>query len=172
MPARVRKKCPHGHIKYYCLECDGAGICPHKLRRNRCVECGGSGLCAHNIRKGVCKKCEGSEICEHMKQRTQCADCDVLGTFKKYRLSAIARGYDFQITPDDLFWLSMSPCSWCGDRDRASGVDRIDNSLGYINGNVVACCTTCNRMKLNYSEEYFLNHVEKISRHQSSKGAA
>jgi hypothetical protein len=52
-------------------------------------------------------------------------------------------------------------CHWCGGAaasgDGSAGLDRIDNSVGYVVGNVVACCFTCNRERgtLTY-EEYQL----------------
>ena len=41
-------------------------------------------------------------------------------------------------------------------------LDRIDNSIGYIPGNVTSCCRTCNIMKLSYSKEQWLSHMINI----------
>lgn len=52
-------------------------------------------------------------------------------------------------------------CHWCGGQaasgDGSAGLDRIDNGFGYVVGNVVPCCFTCNRERgtLTY-EEYQL----------------
>ena len=35
-------------------------------------------------------------------------------------------------------------------------------TLGYTFDNCVACCTMCNRMKLDYTKNDFLNHISKI----------
>jgi hypothetical protein len=43
-----------------------------------------------------------------------------------------------------------------------NGIDRIDSSKGYIQGNCVSCCTLCNRMKMEHSLEIFFNQIRKI----------
>lgn len=48
-----------------------------------------------------------------------------------------------------------------------SGIDRIDNALGYVDGNVVSCCETCNLMKLDHPLSGFLEHAQKISSFQN-----
>lgn len=43
------------------------------------------------------------------------------------------------------------PCYYCngvlGKVTHAIGIDRIDSSIGYVKGNVLSCCYTCNRVK-------------------------
>lgn len=43
-----------------------------------------------------------------------------------------------------------------------SGIDRIDNSKGYILGNVVPCCYQCNTAKLNYTLDNFKSWVKNV----------
>lgn len=45
----------------------------------------------------------------------------------------------------------------------ANGIDRIDSTKGYIAGNVVPCCETCNVMKLDATATAFLLQVSKIT---------
>lgn len=45
-----------------------------------------------------------------------------------------------------------------------NGIDRIDSNLGYENLNIRTCCTVCNQMKSNLSENVFLEHVRNISK--------
>jgi hypothetical protein len=42
------------------------------------------------------------------------------------------------------------------------GIDRIDNAIGYIVGNVRPCCTICNMMKNEFSFRFFKLHLLKI----------
>lgn len=49
-----------------------------------------------------------------------------------------------------------------------NGMDRIDSSKGHINGNIVPCCWTCNRMKGKMSHQEFIAHIARIHIHQQS----
>jgi hypothetical protein len=50
-----------------------------------------------------------------------------------------------------------------------NGVDRLDNNLGYVDGNCVPCCGWCNTMKRNYTEKNFLEKITKIYNFQKNK---
>ena len=52
---------------------------------------------------------------------------------------------------------------------RYNGIDRVDSSKGYLPNNVVACCTTCNRMKLDHSRNEFITHLKSIIAHLECK---
>jgi len=56
------------------------------------------------------------------------------------------------------------PCYYCGCKTWTIGLDRVDNSKGYIEGNIVSCCGACNRMKSAMSFEGFLQRVVDIYR--------
>lgn len=58
------------------------------------------------------------------------------------------------------FW--QQDCSYCGDTIRTVGIDRIDNSIGYVPGNCVPCCEPCNKMKRMQTKEAFLERCQKI----------
>jgi hypothetical protein len=95
-----------------------------------------------------------------------------------YKRGAEVRGLDFDI-PRDLFEeLIDSDCSYCGAKpgNRITphgkpiiyqGIDRLDNSKGYVVGNVVPCCIICNKMKKAMNETEFMSHVRAIvARHE------
>jgi hypothetical protein len=44
----------------------------------------------------------------------------------------------------------------------ASGIDRVDNSKGYIPGNCVACCGTCNLAKRELTVDEFLTWAHRL----------
>jgi len=50
-----------------------------------------------------------------------------------------------------------------------NGIDRIDSSKGYTLENTVSCCNMCNRMKSDFNQQEFLNHIELIYKHGKSK---
>lgn len=68
------------------------------------------------------------------------------------------------------------PCHYCGQSEMRSGyaggaggtmplvgVDRIDSNLGYVEGNTVPCCSTCNRAKLDASYGDFIEWVRRVA---------
>lgn len=84
----------------------------------------------------------------------------------------------------DMFMkITQSDCAYCGAAPAQvhlpnngsngpftyNGIDRTDNERGYEDGNVVPCCGYCNRMKSNKTVHRFLDHVNRIARHQRSK---
>ena len=49
---------------------------------------------------------------------------------------------------------------------KANGIDRLNSIIGYTIENCVPCCEKCNLMKSNYSENEFLDHIERIRNFQ------
>ena len=45
-----------------------------------------------------------------------------------------------------------------------NGIDRIDNALGYVIGNVTSCCGTCNKAKATMGRIDFLDWVRRVYR--------
>jgi len=75
-------------------------------------------------------------------------------------------GYD---NPEDLreFW--DAPCHYCGGKvPQRLGLDRVDSDKGYIPGNVVQCCWTCNRMKGEHPLDEWTAHMKKVLEHLES----
>ena len=81
--------------------------------------------------------------------------------FYRYRRCAINRGLSFELSKDEARQLFRSPCWYCGaaphpDRGSFTGIDRRDNTKGYVAGNVVACCSACNYAKMDWTEDEFI----------------
>jgi hypothetical protein len=97
--------------------------------------------------------------------------------FGQYAKSAVKMGREFSITREQFATMLAQNCVYCGTppasvvRARGkhqedfwyNGVDRVDNSLGYIPENCVPCCATCNLMKRGMSVSEFVAHAEKIT---------
>lgn len=67
-----------------------------------------------------------------------------------YRTTDRKKGIEFNITRQVTMSLLSQPCIYCGDlRLWNMGIDRIDNNLGHIIGNVVPCCYECNTARSN-----------------------
>jgi hypothetical protein len=71
---------------------------------------------------------------------------------------------EFKITPLEFEKLFHNkPCHYCGGE--STGLDRVDNSKGYILKNVVPCCGICNGMKETHNVVDFIEQCKKIVRH-------
>ena len=75
MSEKVKKKCPHDKIKFFCRDCNGGAFCKHDKNKYECRECNGSIFCIHDKRKRVCRICGGSAYCEHNKRKSGCRQC-------------------------------------------------------------------------------------------------
>jgi hypothetical protein len=96
-----------------------------------------------------------------------------------YKEGAIKRGLSFDLTIDEFSELIGMPCYYCGQPPsningvRAhktvqvtySGLDRIDNSIGYTIKNVVPCCRTCNIAKRDMQQKDFLDWAKRVYEH-------
>lgn len=82
--------------------------------------------------------------------------------FKHYALSAKRRNYEFDLSFNEFVSIFHSECLYCGKKD-SRGIDRVDNSIGYLLTNCVGCCDVCNKMKWRYTKTQFLNHIAKIA---------
>ena len=104
---------------------------------------------------GECKRCQN----ESQERR-----------YNIYKKNAKKRNIDFNLTKEEFYNITSKPCYYCNDYSNNdinnklyNGVDRIDSSIGYEINNVVPCCDICNKMKLDYSKEFFINHINKIA---------
>ena len=91
---------------------------------------------------------------------------------QEYKNSASQRKLTYDLDDETLFTLIKSNCHYCGKPPSKphrkcetflyNGLDRVDNSIGYIESNVVPCCYICNKMKGELSVEVFLEHLNNI----------
>lgn len=96
--------------------------------------------------------------------------------FGAYRGKAKVAGREFSLSKEYFIQLIKAACYYCGlppvqklttvlpahSDFLYNGIDRIDSSKGYIEGNVVSCCKICNEMKMDRSQVEFLQQVEAI----------
>jgi len=64
-------------------------------------------------------------------------------------------------------------CHWClGPLPTSrAGLDRLDNNIGYVEGNCVPCCWSCNMMKGTLTGEQFIELCAKIARVAGERNA-
>lgn len=82
------------------------------------------------------------------------------GRYTQHKSNCKRRGLINELTLEQFTYLINSDCEYCGNIGH--GIDRVDNSIGYLINNCVPCCTMCNYMKKNYTEEEFIEHCIKI----------
>ena len=100
-----------------------------------------------------------------------------------YRVGARKRSLDFNITKEFFKEITSKDCFYCGSPlsnyrriknyygdFRYNGIDRIDNNVGYEEGNCVPCCKKCNRAKDIMSKDEFVSWVENMYNNLKDKG--
>lgn len=132
---------------------------------------------SHRLRKGDTKSC-GCYRREQMWLPKGEAAFNRL--YQRYQYIAEKKGYTFCLSRIEFKTITTQNCHYCGIVPKTSvshnyircngdyiynGIDRVDNNKGYVEKNVVACCSMCNQMKKAYSQEEFLEQVKKIYEH-------
>lgn len=93
--------------------------------------------------------------------------------------SASKRGLEFSIIHSDLSLPLCCPC--CSENfsfdnlssratRRSPSIDRINNDVGYVAGNVAIICYQCNSLKNNGTAQDFRNIIRYITSHQPNVG--
>ena len=79
-------------------------------------------------------------------------------------------GIEINVDDKDLATLITKPCHYCGKSPSfpgVHGVDRKDNDQGYIYGNCLPSCKTCNFMKGCLPYVTFLRMCKQITGHMA-----
>ena len=93
-----------------------------------------------------------------------------------YKAGAQHRGFAWELTDEQFDDLTSQDCFYCGCRPGKlqlsrvntgdfiyNGIDRVDNSLGYIPGNVLPACQTCNFAKGCMSYDEFMAWIARLT---------
>lgn len=136
-------------------------------------------VASHSLKNGFNKSCR----CLLKEMLAKGINLQPFGqaTFNKlvdqYKASAKSRDLVFEISEDffkeiykkDCFYCGSSPSNICRNKRNKNdfivynGLDRIDNSVGYVEGNVVPCCRDCNWAKGKMKPDVFKRWINKIS---------
>lgn len=84
--------------------------------------------------------------------------------YNVYKRSAEIKNLEFKIEYDEYINLVENECYYCGilQEKGFNGIDRRDQTMGYILDNCVSCCQLCNYMKGSLSDVVFINRIEHI----------
>jgi hypothetical protein len=81
--------------------------------------------------------------------------------YNRTKVSARNRGYDFDLSREDFLWLMNWECFWCGDEP--TGVDRLENKVGYNVDNCVSSCKRCNVAKNDMTKDEWFDWISRLS---------
>lgn len=82
-----------------------------------------------------------------------------------YKRGAERRKYEWLLTDDEARELIVGICFYCA-MPSSCGIDRRNNDVGYVVGNVVSCCKACNIAKHAMTEKEFYEWLDRLARHQ------
>ena len=122
-----------------------------------------------SLKKGI-KPCCGCTIIIKSK-----VDQAINNFLYHYKFNATDRGLEFKLDKEYFTKLIQSNCEYCGITPSRlvqvhktapifyfNGIDRIDNTKGYLPDNVRTCCKYCNIAKYNQTEEDFIEMIKRI----------
>ena len=92
--------------------------------------------------------------------------------YMSYWNSAKTRNLLFQLFPDQFEEITSYPCYICGKTNtemHKNGIDRFDNTQGYVFSNCRSCCGDSNYMKSNYIFEEWIDKLTQIYHQHGSK---
>ena len=99
--------------------------------------------------------------------------------YNRYICSARNKNKEFSLTKEKFKEITKQNCFYCGTKpqqiarkDREypyiyNGIDRVDNTKGYTDDNIVPCCGICNKMKLEMSIDEFKEKIITIMNHMN-----
>jgi len=86
--------------------------------------------------------------------------------------SAKKRGLKVKISFERYCELITRCCHYCNrsiENETGGGLDRVDNSFGYVEENVTTCCKYCNKAKGNLSQNEFREWLFRAYNHMTGK---
>lgn len=156
----------YGNVQWLCkCSCGNNKITKGStLRNGHCISCG-------------CKNGGDYEI-------LRSGEAPYKSILHSYKTGAKSRNLEFKLSLQNIKDLCKQNCYYCGDKPSTkryayhktryskgietdefvlmNGIDRLDNSKGYILTNVVPCCHRCNSMKSKDSFDEFILNIKKI----------
>jgi hypothetical protein len=129
-------------------------------------------LLNHSTKSCGCHKKE-TQRKKWLKPNGHAAKIQVYNTFKG---NAKKRKLQVGVSFDEWEKIGQENCYYCGSAPSNittskhgsgnftyNGLDRVDNTLGYIKDNIVPCCFICNHAKSDIELDNFITWVKKIT---------
>jgi len=148
------------HRRFYLFKCD----CGNKKIIH------GSAVVSGNTKSCGCYKAES-----YKKRRIPNNHGEVTAIIAGYLRHANSRGKEWCLSRSFVENIIKENCFYCGsppsnlkktknsiDGLKYNGIDRIDNNIGYVEENCVACCQQCNLSKRDLNIEEFKTWIKKL----------
>jgi hypothetical protein len=92
----------------------------------------------------------------------------MLTHYQNFKRSSIRRNIEFNISIEEFTEIVQQNCYYCNHykETEAIGIDRVNNSIGYVSTNIVPCCADCNILKNDLPLEKFIDLISKIYHHR------
>ena len=130
-----------------------------------------------NLRNGHSKSCGclGKECVWNKLPDGESAKNVLFGSYKD---RARKKKQGFTLTKEKFLSLVSDNCFYCGvdplqkfnnphfrGEFKYNGIDRVDSSKGYIEGNCITSCGQCNMAKRDYTFKEFIKWIERVHKH-------
>jgi hypothetical protein len=90
-------------------------------------------------------------------------------SYHEYKKRATQKSLAFELSEEQFSSIVNQPCYLCGKETiniHKNGIDRFDNTKGYIEENVRSCCWNCNYMKRDYTYDNLMTKCHLIYEYQ------
>jgi hypothetical protein len=144
-----------------------------------CLVCGGEKLMSMmRLNRDMPNRSCGCT--EHAREaRTEPGESGRQRFYSQYRLGALKRDLEWNLTKEEFAEITGKPCYYCKiessvttvgslglrldyGKYTSNGIDRKDNTKGYFKENVLPCCTRCNLAKGTQTYDEFIEWLKRL----------
>lgn len=141
------------------------------LQCSHCSKSYQSYMTAHGKPSKLCPSCRENQkkADEKRKDRVRNYQAEgkrnLEGQWTLFLKKSVERKLEAGLQKDEFLQMIQSPCFYCKytNADEVNGIDRIDNSKGYIKENCVSACKICNRIKHIFHPLFFVEKAKIIT---------
>ena len=125
--------------------------------------------------KAFCKTSK-TKSCGCLRNTINSINSGLSAKISAYKKGAKERSLSYELSNDLFEKITSSNCHYCGVKPMQiskkgkniylyNGIDRVDNLVGYVAGNVVPCCVLCNKAKRDLDVTVFNDWIMRLSRY-------
>jgi len=164
-----------GKLTFVALEDRRCGV--HRFATFHC-DCGATASAlVTNVRQGQTKSCGCFRKQKATEKRLAPGEATLNFLYDRTKRSALRRGIVFELALDEFKALAQKDCVYCGAPPAprkqkthygafvCNGIDRENNDRGYVKGNSVPCCPTCNFAKAGMTVDEFKAWIKRAHDH-------